>query len=313
MRTDIRPLNLGEILDRTFQIYRSNFALFAGLATVSSAANLVGQSAQTILERSLVSGHVAMRSLNLTNSAAQIFVAILALLVGSVVWAAMVKGVAAIYLNQATGVVVLLRDTFSRWSRLVPVTFCSLVLPWLPAILPIVALVVLTPMAGGASGNTAFAMIGIAVLGLSLLALIPLAIWLSMRYVLTNAVCAFEGTKLLQSLKRSALLTKDMRWRLFLLLMVVGIMQMVVGVVVTIPIWIPLHKSPLHPPLWVSIYTLLASFAASTLTTPIFGIAAALFYFDMRIRKEGLDIEWSMQASDGVEPGLLVNPSALPG
>jgi hypothetical protein len=32
METTLRPLSLGEILDRTAELYRSNFLLFAGIS-----------------------------------------------------------------------------------------------------------------------------------------------------------------------------------------------------------------------------------------------------------------------------------------
>ncbi len=34
MESNLRPLTLGEILDRTAQLYRTNFLLFAGIASV---------------------------------------------------------------------------------------------------------------------------------------------------------------------------------------------------------------------------------------------------------------------------------------
>src|SRR5579863_9475005 len=41
METNLRPLTLGEILDRTAQLYRSHFWLFAGIASVNSGARLL--------------------------------------------------------------------------------------------------------------------------------------------------------------------------------------------------------------------------------------------------------------------------------
>ncbi len=40
MQTDLRPMTLGEILDRTAQLYRTNFVLFAGIAAVYSGVLL---------------------------------------------------------------------------------------------------------------------------------------------------------------------------------------------------------------------------------------------------------------------------------
>ncbi len=45
-RFDLRPLSTGEILDRTFQIYRSRFTLFAGLALLPAAVGVVTQAAR---------------------------------------------------------------------------------------------------------------------------------------------------------------------------------------------------------------------------------------------------------------------------
>src|SRR5271157_4402423 len=41
---DLRPLSTGEILDRTFQLYRSRFTLFAGLAMLPAAVAVVTET-----------------------------------------------------------------------------------------------------------------------------------------------------------------------------------------------------------------------------------------------------------------------------
>ena len=46
MESNLRPLTLGEILDRTAQLYRSNFLLFAGIFSVYSGVVLVLSLAQ---------------------------------------------------------------------------------------------------------------------------------------------------------------------------------------------------------------------------------------------------------------------------
>lgn len=42
MTTALRPMSTGEVLDRTFNLYRNNFQLFAGIATILSLASLIG-------------------------------------------------------------------------------------------------------------------------------------------------------------------------------------------------------------------------------------------------------------------------------
>ena len=41
METNLRPLSLGEILDRTAQLYRSNFLVFAGIFSIYAGVALV--------------------------------------------------------------------------------------------------------------------------------------------------------------------------------------------------------------------------------------------------------------------------------
>ena len=43
---NLRPLSLGEILDRTFAIYRSRFWLFSGIAAIYAVTALVLQLAE---------------------------------------------------------------------------------------------------------------------------------------------------------------------------------------------------------------------------------------------------------------------------
>src|SRR5690349_6399407 len=40
-RYDLRPLSTGEVLDRTFQLYRSRFVLFVGIALLPAAVSTV--------------------------------------------------------------------------------------------------------------------------------------------------------------------------------------------------------------------------------------------------------------------------------
>jgi len=49
-------------------------------------------------------------------------------------------------------------------------------------------------------------------------------------------------------------------------------------------------------PSWVSIYSLVASFFSSSLVMPISTIATALIYYDLRVRKEGFDLQFMMSS-----------------
>src|SRR5580658_8062009 len=59
MQTNLRPMSLGEILDRTAQLYRTNFVLFAGIAGVYSGVLLVLNLGQIGLQQLLLHLHMA--------------------------------------------------------------------------------------------------------------------------------------------------------------------------------------------------------------------------------------------------------------
>jgi hypothetical protein len=57
--------------------------------------------------------------------------------------------------------------------------------------------------------------------------------------------------------------------------------------------------------------TAVGSFIAGTLVIPIVTIAMSLFYYDMRVRKEGFDLQVMMSAVGGAAPASSGPPNAL--
>ena len=313
MNNHLRPLNLGETLDRTFQIYRSNFSLFTGIALTGALINLVWSTVQVFAVRNAMTAGIRPAKFQLVNGVGSYGVMFVSFIADSLVWAAMVVAVAAIYRGQPVDVAGTLRSVLPKWWRLAFVTMTAIVIAWsLPAI-AFVSIFIL--MARNVARQNTAAMIALGVIGLSLLATIPLGIWLSLRFSLANAVAAFEGTHLAASLRRSALLIKGAKGRVFVLLCIVVILQVVLGLILGIPTWASLYHNFRHPhiPLWQSLYGLATGVVLRTLTTPVFGIGLALFYFDARARKEGLDVEWSMQEDPLPSAGTYTgNPEIAP-
>jgi hypothetical protein len=57
METTLRPLTLGEILDRTAELYRSNFLLFAGISSIYAGIILVLSLMQIGAQQAALSLH----------------------------------------------------------------------------------------------------------------------------------------------------------------------------------------------------------------------------------------------------------------
>lgn len=220
---------------------------------------------------------VAGPRLKIASASLQILSAIINLAAQSLVWGAMVTTVAAIYLEQQKGIALALQAMLPRWFRLACITIWTFVIAWLPIMSGGAILVVLSARLQRSGTHVAFdatsvhVLALVAIIGMSILVLVPLGIWLSLRYLLANAACAYEGTTLRQSLKRSVQLGKGSRWQLLGLVLVAGIIQIIIGIILSIPMWVPLHRSPSHPALWVLFYTLFSSFIVNVLGTPILG------------------------------------------
>jgi hypothetical protein len=59
---DLRPLSLGEVLDRTFSLYRRNFLLFLGIAAIPELLTLAFQLAQLFMQPRPGTATVVLRS-----------------------------------------------------------------------------------------------------------------------------------------------------------------------------------------------------------------------------------------------------------
>lgn len=299
MRTELRPLKLGEILDRIFQMYRAYPLMFMGTALIGALIGLVARAIYTFAEREL-QPHQSALHLQWITSAGSLLIAVVQLIAYSLVLGAMVHSVATIYQERQVKAELMLRKTLPHWLRLAATSVLVFVVAWGFFFVVVAATGVAAVMLHGTNRRALVGGIIAGVIGLSFLVLCPLGLWLSVRYSLANAACAYEGTSVSQSLKRSVALTQDLKWRLLVLLIVVGLMQILVSVLLNAPIYYTASRHVRHLPFWVVMYGLLATFIANILTTPVAGIGIALFYFDARARKEGLDVEWSMQ--DGQSP-----------
>src|SRR5688572_17222696 len=101
MTPGLRPLTTGQVLDRSFRIYRHNFALFAGISAVPQLSMLV---LQLILLGLTTYGFGGGITLALTTMAVGIAMIIVSLVVSAIATAATTFGVSDIYLEKPTSI-----------------------------------------------------------------------------------------------------------------------------------------------------------------------------------------------------------------
>jgi hypothetical protein len=305
MRIELRPLSAGEVLDRTFQLYRARFGMFVGIATVAAAVQTAGSALQSMGGHRILAHHRSSQIVVAWNSFSTLIGLCITLLALSVVFAAITRAVIALHRDEPTGIAQAYREVWPRWFRFIRLSIASGFLSLWPLLLvmgTIAGEIVLAPkyrtaqaagMATAAFGFTA----------MEFLVAIPVCIWLVCRYALCVAACVNEDTTVGRSLKRSVELSKDLRSRIFLLLLLIYILQIIFSGTLIAPTLAILVRSRGHVPLGITIYQLTIGFIASSLATPIYAIGLTVIYLDARIRKEGYDIELMMQ-----DAGAKANP-----
>lgn len=107
------------------------------------------------------------------------------------------------------------------------------------------------------------------------------------RLAFATAALVVEGQRGTKAIGRSWRLTKGHFWRTLGTLLLAGIITAVVAAILTIPG--ELVVLALGPNAWP--ISALVSALATVLTTPFGMLVVVLLYFDLRIRKEGFDIE----------------------
>lgn len=254
MPASLRPLTTGQLLDRTFQIYRQNFMLFAGISALPNACVLVLQLALLIFSKS--SG---------VNSAGAAIAAgvfalgflLVNLIVTAVSTAATTFGVSDVYLEKATSISACFARVKGKLGRVI---YTSIEL-------------------------------GLRV-GIGLVLLIVPGVYWGGKYGLAVPAVVLEDIKAKQAFPRSAALTKDAIGRIIAIYFLTWILTMVVviGLGAAVQALAPaLAKSA--GTITAAAFNLVLNAIVVTAITPIMAIALTLAYYDQRVRKEAFDIE----------------------
>jgi hypothetical protein len=313
MTQQLRPLNLGEILDRTAELYRTNFPLFAGIAAIFAGIMLAAQM--------LHLGGLALLGYPQSNPKLLWVVATVAvlellaiLLVAGLSVAANCRAVAWIHLGEPATIRAATRSIIPRLGRYLWVMTLAGLRAWSPLAVLYVAMFAIIfalfpkgflahpAVIQGTSPQNPSALIAA---GIGILILIPLfcvaviyGILMSLRYSLAVPACVVEELPARQALKRSIELSKGTRGRIFVLALLVYAVRLLLGVVLGSPFIFFAVKHRGHPlPIGLMALQETATFIVNTLIGPIYSTGLTLFYFDQRIRKEGFDIEWMMRAA----------------
>lgn len=311
----LRPLSAGEILDRALQLFRGNFKhLFIVMLSFQAPMHLLLKLATNRSMAALrqVSGgrtgelEPALRDI---GTASGLVVATLALY--QLALAALTTGAARGYLGHRIEAGPALRDGLKRAPQLVGTFFVQFA--WCALLVALAVVPGLAAVAGSffLSPGTARAALLVGGLVLAVGLQLVVMLYLVLRYALVSEVVVIEKRSFVGALRRSAQLmagrigpafVDNCKVRLSILYAVNFCISMAVLVVTTLPATLvntawgvspfdPERFDPALVPLWASVPVDLLSILVQAAVAPFGLLAVIAFYFDLRIRREGFDLE----------------------
>jgi hypothetical protein len=274
---DLRPLSLGEILDRTFTLYRRNFLLFMGIVALPHLLTLGYQLIDLFVQGGKAG---VVRTLSPTTGA----LAVVGVLVGLVVYTVAylfsqggtVYAVSELYLGRSTTI----KDSFGRMRGQLG---------------SLLGVVILNGLAVGAG----------------LLFLIIPGMYLACRLITCVPAALLENIGPRDSLERSFSLTQDNAGRAFVIYLLYFTILYGATFLFMMPFFFAIALTAKDPSMLRMSMALsqVGSFVATVLVTPIFTIATAVFYYDLRVRKEAFDLQLMMNPTGNAVPKTTTVPS----
>jgi hypothetical protein len=321
METTLRPLSLGEILDRTAELYRSNFLLLAGISSVYGGILLVLSllhigAQQGALALHMKTGVVVVSLVGIVVLWLVIFVA------GGLGIAANTRAVGWLYLGEPASIGDAYRAILPRTARYLWLMTITYFRAWFPCVLTYAAYATLllvyvrpkgmfTPNAAPPDPQKMVVLLVSSVAFIFLLlGSFMYGIIMTLRYSLAIPACTVENLKARDAIRRSIQLSKGSRGRIFMLGLLALIIQfgltgLTQGFFVVVGIK---HHGVL--PVWMSVVQQFLAFLTNTFVGPIYATGFTLFYYDQRVRKEGYDIERMMQNAGMSQPTPALQATA---
>lgn len=278
---DLRPLSVGEILDRTFTLYRQHFLLFLGISAIPHAILLIPSVAQVFFiipgRISLGGGQRLTPAFGVTTVVFVLIGAILGVIVYLLSQGAAVTAVSELYMGRQITISESFRRVRSELGNLFLVTLLS----------------------------------GLAVGAGFILLIIP-GIYLMCRLLVCIPVALIENLSPTTALERSFELTKDSAGRAFLILLLyfaltyAAVMLLAMPFQMMVAFTLAKNNSEMMR-LWLVLGQIGAT-TATVLVQPVLIIASAILYYDLRVRKEAFDLQMMMSPAGNVP----ASPSGLP-
>ncbi len=281
----LRPMTVGDILDEAISLYRKNFVLFIGIVAVVSVPLLFVQilnSIVTLINNPLLIDPNAFdpRDLNDFQSAfGSIFLVgvvggcvfvVITLITNALQTAALASAISERYLGHELTIRQAYRRSWRVWKSLVGASLIQFIV-YLP-----VALLFIVPCIGWVGAPIVF-------------------VALLVRWLFHAQAIALENLSAADGLRRSWQLVTGMSWRVLGIALMAGLMvfiaQFIVAFAIQAGLGLVITTTTTTTRIIASVIENVFISLLNLLLTPIMLTVLTLLYYDLRIRKEGFDLE----------------------
>jgi Membrane domain of glycerophosphoryl diester phosphodiesterase len=303
MTLDLRPLTLGELLDRSFSLYRQHFVLFVGVMAIPAVFTLLlgvslqvfpsvlkGQRIDNAADPATMGGMFAFGAMGFVVLTFAYWIAYMISLGATTV------AVSELYVGRTASIASAYAQVRGHIGRL-------LVLLLLVGLLLLVLFVVLTMLAvvGALLATLISQPLGALVLLPGVFATMLVCCVCALRLALSVPTLVLEHVKVTEAIRRSVMLTQGNFWRTAVLVIFATIINWAAMALFQGPFFIAAKVAGPESGalIWLNVAAAVMGAIGSAICGPLMIIALALLYYDVRIRKEGLDLQIMI---DSLEP-----------
>ncbi len=311
--TELRPLSLGELLDRTFTLYRNHFWLFVGIMALPQFVIVI----LSLLLQRFMSPFLAVPASSGSPPAPAEMARILGgfffgALVGGVVYYivyAMALGattfaVSDVYLGRPATVQSAYRNVRGRFWSLLGLIFLILLVLFFAYLVFVAGGMIVGILLGIVLGP--LAVVGVF---LGFLAGMVCAVMLGMSFGVAIPALLLEKLTIFQALTRSMKLTKGNLGRIFLTFLLMGVITYAIIAVFQGPFLAAMFMTKGGQiSLWLQSLSVISGGAGGVLSGPLLMIGLSLLYYDARVRKEAFDLQVMMAALGPAAPPAGATP-----
>jgi uncharacterized membrane protein len=310
--TMLRPLSLGELLDRTFSLYKENFLLFFGVmvwpSLLAVAVGLLNTGLQSMAVRP-GAGPSAQARFAIVGFGFVIGILLLMLaywVAYTFALGATTLAVSDVYLGNVATISGSFKRMKGRTWRLMRLML------WIGLQLVLVFALLAIGIGVLAAVGRVVALVGMVIL-FPLIVCIPL--WLMLRYSVSVPALMLEDLKAREAARRSGQLIKGNFGRAFLLLLLMVIITYAVMAVFQGPFFVAALVTAEHgqPSVWLLGLSSVFGALGGALAAPLLMIGLVLLYYDIRVRKEAFDLQLLMgpplENVSGDSPAAAAAPS----